>query len=232
MSSARKPKTIDPDKVDPSVYYYDEVYDDMKQEEETERSRGRQESSRDRHKGSKYIDGLKETAELRKTEKELRKFKRYARDREEAEAEGDIPGDVYISDSYKRKLAEIKKLEEEKRRQYRREQDKSMNFVKKYSKNDKSDSHSSRRREHRSPGRKSTPEKRRRSSRSPEAAEEVRDKSEEREPTTTTTARRKRPKTIEERRKYLRELLKKRTVGKVYDEAVQRYMQRKALSQR
>lgn len=227
MSSSKRPKTIDPDKVDPSVYYYDEVYDDMKEEQESERSRNRNQSSaRDRHQGSKYIDGLKETAELRKTEKELRKFRKYTRDREEAEAEGDVSReDVYISDSYKRKLVEIKQLEAEKLRRHERDKEKTMNFMK-YPRTEKSNSISNSRR-HKSDQKKSSPADDRQRSPTPETV-----RADPEAEGSTKSVPKKGPRTIEERRQYLREVLKKRTVGKVYDEAVQRYMQRKALSQR
>lgn len=227
MSSARKPKTINPDRVDPSVYYYDEVYDDMKEQQESDRSKHHKSSDKDRPRASKYIDGLRETAELRKTEKELRKFKKYARDREAAEAEGDIAQeDVYISESYKRKLAQIEQLEADKRRRQERDQDRTMNFMKSSGSKSSSSDH---RRQATSDSKlksKSRSDANSRSrSHSPETAAEEPERSSPSRPV------RKRPRTIEERRRYLRDVLKKRTVGKVYDEAVRRYMQRKASMQ-
>lgn len=184
MSFTKKPKNINPDEVDPSVYYYDEVYDEEKPKS----------PKQDVRQGSKYIQGLKETAELRKTEKEIRKFKRYTRDREDANPDEDI----YITSAYKKKLKEVSELGDEKiKKRFRENHEKS-----------------------------ELPEECTSTSRTQKSSNDL-----------TVTLDRdietcdqdsKLPKTIEERRVYLKQILAKRTIGKVYDEAVQRYIQRKS----
>lgn len=216
MSLNKKPKTIDPNQVDPGVYYYDEVYDDMK-DVETET----QKSLKETKQGSKYIEGLKQTAELRKAEKELRKFKRYATDREKAEADGDLSGcDVFITSAYKKRLEEVKKLEEEKKRQLALEKDKSMNFLKTQPKAVIEPTRPE-------PSDCDPPETLNQVS----TLTEVPPVEEQIEESTSRPDKRKRPRTIDERREYLRQILAKRTVGKVFDQAVERYHRRKALMQ-
>lgn len=109
MSFSKKPTKINSDTVDPSVYYYDEVYDE-KPDEDLEVTSSSKEK---KDKGSKYLDGMKEAAEKRKVDKEIRKFKRYARDRADAEKSGCLAdNDVYITSSYREKIKEMKLLEE------------------------------------------------------------------------------------------------------------------------
>lgn len=223
MSLSRKPKTINPDEVDPSVYYYDEVYDDMKNEES--QSEKQSEDKCDKPKGSKYIQGLIDTADQRKAEKELRKFKKFARDREEAEAEGDLDeSDVYITPTYKRKLEEIKKIDEAKRRRIELEKDNVMNFLTKKSDPEPTESHKS--------PETSTKETNPIIEDEIQTVDDNRSESHRDEPNPPAESvksdipdrpRKKVPKTYEERREYLREVLGKRTVGKVFEEAVQRY---------
>lgn len=222
MSFNKKPKTIDPNEVDPSVYYYDEVYDEMKDEDAKV---GAQHQSKDTKKVSKYIEGLKQTAEIRKAEKELRKFKRYASDRRRAEADGDISDeDVYITSAYKKKLDEFKKLEEEKRRQLDLEKDNTMNFLKTQPKSvieqvqapTKSD-----------PSRTSDESPIEIQSSSKDRTDKISDGDSFNEGSSK-SSKRKRPRTIDERREYLREILAKRTIGTIFNQAVERYHIRKA----
>lgn len=196
MSYSRKPKTINPNEVDPSVYYYDEVYDQLKEEEKDQREEAKEKKLRE---SSKYIKGLLETAELRKTEKELRRFKKYAE-------EGDQDEEVFITSTYKRKLEDMKRLEEDKRRRLEHEKDNSMNFVKKFE----------------SKLAESEP-KLGQSSIELEKGVEKTEAAINPQP----KPPRKELKTKEERRDYLRKLLAKRTVGKALDDAIARYKERK-----
>lgn len=212
MAFNKKPKNINPDEVDPEVYYYDEVYDEMKEDNQ---SVEQEKASNQTKEGSKYIKGLLETAELRRSEKEIRVFKKYARDREKAKTiEGVDDEDVYISSSYKKRLKEIEVLEAEKRKRLSLEKDNRMNFSKKSDVNQESD------KEVLCESNEISDENV--ASEFPKV-EEVKDNS--------NVERKSKPKlkTIEERRKFLRELLAKRTVGKTYDQAVQRYLDRKAM---
>lgn len=216
MSLSKKPKTINPDEVDPSVYYYDEVYDDMKNEE---RPNDRQ-SNKAKPSGSKYIKNLIETAEQRKSEKEIRKFKKYARDREEAERDSH-GGEVYITSSYKKKLEEMKKLEDEKRKRIRMEQDRTMNIFTKHKDGTSGTDRPSSTSKHSKPS--SDDPKSEIGTRPEPTAELDESKSTEK----SNKPKRMQLKTIEERRQYLREILAKRTVGKIYQDAVEKYKQRK-----
>lgn len=230
MSFNKKPKAINPGEVDPSVYYYDEVYDEMKANEKAEHDALHGHSSKDKKQESKYIQSLKKTAELRKVEKELRKFKRYARDREEAEASGEFPDkDVYVTPAYKEKLKEMKRIEAEKMKLLERERDKSMNFFKKQkiqtetskevTKTDSVETNSDLRKPSATVAAIET------------KSTETKDTEETRDETQGERKIRKKLITLDERREYLRQVLAKRTVGKVYEEAVQRYLERKALAQ-
>lgn len=210
MSFSKKPKTIDPDAVDPSVYYYDEVYDDMKADVKPSTSN----SDATIKKESKYIKGLIETAEQRKTDKEIRKFKKYTRDKDEAESKGELDNtDIYITASYKNKLKEIKRLEEDKRKRFRDDKDCLMNFAKKERKveatnvpeSDKADSNI------------------KEYTKSTQADDNAKSELDSSKPG-------RRPlRTIEDRREYLKEILAKRTIGARFEAAVQRYKERKRL---
>lgn len=226
MAFTKKPKTINPDEVDPSVYYYDEIYDEMKDEEKQPAKNDASGSSR-KEVGSKYIKGLMETASLRKTEKELRKFKRFASDRDEAEKDDNFKDqDVYITSAYKKKLLEMKELEREKRRRLEAEKDRTMNFAK-VSTPISGDDDKNKRKELDRHG------KDRITTETDPVSERV-DVPVDSRQTSSPQERRvqvKKPRSFEERREYLRELLAKRTVGEAYDHAVDRYMSRKALKQ-
>lgn len=228
MSLTKKPKTINPDEVDPSIYYYDEVYDDMKNESDNKdkESNGR---NNDGPKGSKYIQGLMENANQRKSEKELRKFKKYARDREEAESDAEET-DIYITPTYKKKLEEIQRIDEAKRRRIESERDRAMNFFKRREDHDKSPKLESKNNSSEAGPSKNKSEKIDADTEiCPPAVEE-----------TTSTDKpvnisqgltnSKRPKTPNERREYLREILAKRTVGEVFEAALKRYKERMSLA--
>lgn len=216
MSLSRKPKTINPDDVDPSVYYYDEVYDDMKSEEKCEKIVDN--SRKSDKQGSKYIQGLLETAELRKNEKEIRKFKKYAKDREEAEADGVVSqSDVYITSAYKRKLEEINRLDKDRKRRIEHEEDRMLNTHKKListrevhsDKVTEVDNDSGKHTSQENPTQGSSQQK--------EAEETFHERTPKRQ-----------LRTSQERKQYLREVLAKRTVGDKLKEAQERYEQRRA----
>lgn len=210
MSFSKKPKTIDPIDLDPSIYYYDEVYDDMKADEKPSTSKCDISKSRE----SKYMKGLIETAERRKTDKEIRKFKKYTRDKTEAESRGELDDtDVYITSSYKSRLDEIRKLEQEQKQRSLDEKDGLMNFAKK-----------ARREE---PLKVSETEKLvDKDDDSPNQVDDYHKDTDVKE--SDPTIIKKRPlKTIEDRREFLREALAKRTVGPVFEAALQRYKERK-----
>ena len=209
MSYLKKPAKIDPDQVDPSVYYYDEVYDDLK--EQSDRTDGK-DANRDKPKGAKYIRGLQESADIRKSERELRKFKKHSRDREEVTEDTE----VFITSAYKRKLDEYKKIEDEKRRRVERDRDNLMNFVKQNEVDKIEKPGSSKNLD--------TPTK-------PTNLKTCHDDSqfEHSDTPKPTQLQRTKLESREERLDYLRQVLAKRTVGKIFENAVSRYKQRKAL---
>ncbi|KAL3272244.1 hypothetical protein HHI36_022727 [Cryptolaemus montrouzieri] len=97
---------------DPSVYQYDEIYDDM----EKKRNEQKKLSRNDLEKKPKYITNLLKAADRRKKENERRIERQVQRERE---AEGDEfkDKDSYITPSYKKKLEEMKALEEQEMRE-------------------------------------------------------------------------------------------------------------------
>lgn len=198
IMSLPKKSTIkdDEDEDDSRVYCFDEDYEPVKDEEaKIKENKGKE--------PSKYIKGLLEAAELRKTENELRRFKKYAED-------GDNGEEVFISTTYKRKLEDMKRLEEDKRRRLEHDKDNSMNFVKKFE----------------AKLSKSNPDERNKEEeRKSEDMIEYRDETPTKQ--TQMNVPRKELKTKKERRDYLRKLLAKRTVGKILDDAIARYNERR-----
>lgn len=97
---------------DPSVFEYDEVYDDMKKTKEEKK----QEVTKDRK--PRYIEQLLKAAELRKREGDRRTQRQIQKERE---AEGEAFGDkeAYVTAAYKRKMQE---MQEEEEREARRDQ--------------------------------------------------------------------------------------------------------------
>uniref|UniRef100_A0A131YNY6 Coiled-coil domain-containing protein 55 n=1 Tax=Rhipicephalus appendiculatus TaxID=34631 RepID=A0A131YNY6_RHIAP len=97
---------------DPSVFEYDEVYDDLKKNKEEKK----QEVTKDRK--PRYIEQLLKSAELRKKEGDRRTQRKIQKEREtEGEAFGDK--EAYVTSAYKRKMQE---MQEEEEREMRREQ--------------------------------------------------------------------------------------------------------------
>lgn len=225
MSSHRKPKTVNPDEIDPSVYYYDEVYDDMQHAQEKEAET----LKKTRHKeGSKYIQGIIETAERRKSEKEIRKFKKFARDREEAQASGDLEDtDVYVTKSYEKKLRE---MQDAMKKHSERDDDRTLNSFKR-TLADGDQKESPRKRDvTETPTNAECPSPKTTSGQPKADLDQCAPKKDADGPNPLSEIKTevKRPKTIEERREYLRQVLAKRTVGDVFKAAQERYRLRKS----
>ena len=94
---------------DPTVFQYDELYDEMEQK------RAERKEPAKKEKKPKYIENLLKTAELRKVEQERRTERKVQKERE---LEGDKFQDkeAFVTPAYRAKLEELKKTEEEERR--------------------------------------------------------------------------------------------------------------------
>ncbi|EZA54201.1 Coiled-coil domain-containing protein [Ooceraea biroi] len=99
---------------DPTIYQYDEVYDDM------ECTKSKSEINKQKEKKPRYIQNLLKTAERRKKEQEHRIERMVLKERE---AEGDMYADKesFVTATYRTKLEEFKKMEEEDARMSRLE---------------------------------------------------------------------------------------------------------------
>ncbi|XP_075156528.1 uncharacterized protein LOC142229834 [Haematobia irritans] len=95
---------------DPTVFQYDELYDDMENKREEEKKVKSNEP-----KKPKYITKLLETAERRKLENELRVERQVQKERE-AEGEEFKDKEAFVTSSYRKKLEEMRKLEEQNKR--------------------------------------------------------------------------------------------------------------------
>ncbi|XP_020299439.1 nuclear speckle splicing regulatory protein 1 [Pseudomyrmex gracilis] len=94
---------------DPTIYQYDEVYDDL------ERTRCQSEINKQKVKKPKYIQNLLKTAEQRKKEQEHR-IERMVQKEREAEGEMYVDKESFVTSAYRAKLEEFKKMEEEEAR--------------------------------------------------------------------------------------------------------------------
>lgn len=96
---------------DPTVYQYDELYDDMEDKKKQAKVAVKSEE-----KKPKYIEKLLVTAEKRKRENERRVERQVQKEREE---EGDKFADkeAFVTSSYKKKLEEMKQDEEKEARE-------------------------------------------------------------------------------------------------------------------
>uniref|UniRef100_A0A1B0AQH0 Nuclear speckle splicing regulatory protein 1 N-terminal domain-containing protein n=1 Tax=Glossina palpalis gambiensis TaxID=67801 RepID=A0A1B0AQH0_9MUSC len=95
---------------DPTIFQYDELYDDMankRTEEQLAKSREPREA--------KYITKLIESAEKRKLEHELR-IERQVQKEREAEGEKFKDKESFVTTTYRKKLEEMRKLEEQSKR--------------------------------------------------------------------------------------------------------------------
>ncbi|XP_028138188.1 nuclear speckle splicing regulatory protein 1 [Diabrotica virgifera virgifera] len=96
---------------DPTVYQYDEVYDDIEKKRNDSKL-----AKKDIDKKPKYISRLLVAAEKRKRENDRRIERQVQKEREE---EGDTFKDKesFITPSYKKKLEEMRELEEQEKRE-------------------------------------------------------------------------------------------------------------------
>lgn len=97
-------------KEDPTIFQYDELFDDIKQERESAKVVKKTEQ-----KTVKYIGKLLESADRRKKEYE-RRIERQVQKERETEGEMYKDKEAFITSSYKQKLEEMKKAEEEEKR--------------------------------------------------------------------------------------------------------------------
>ena len=95
---------------DPTVFQYDEVYDDMEKKKEVEK-----ESKKDIDRKPKYVHNLLKAADERQKEFERRVERQVQKERE---AEGDMYADKesFVTSAYRKKMEEIAKQEEEEAR--------------------------------------------------------------------------------------------------------------------
>ncbi|XP_065092099.1 nuclear speckle splicing regulatory protein 1 [Ochlerotatus camptorhynchus] len=96
---------------DPTIYQYDELYDDM----DNKRKESKADKSKEERK-PKYIGKLLETADKRKKEQERRIERQVQKEREE---EGEMYKDKesFVTSAYRAKLEEMKKAEEDEKRE-------------------------------------------------------------------------------------------------------------------
>ncbi|XP_011188904.2 nuclear speckle splicing regulatory protein 1 [Zeugodacus cucurbitae] len=97
-------------KEDPTVFQYDELYDEMESKREQE-----QEVKSKEPKKPKYIGRLMEFAERRKLENELRVERQVQKEREE-EGEEFKDKESFVTSTYRKKLEEMRKLQEQEKR--------------------------------------------------------------------------------------------------------------------
>lgn len=90
---------------DPTIYQYDEIYSDIHVDPKQKKAEKKKE-------GPKYIKTLLQAAEKRKKEHELR-IERMVQKEREAEGEMFKDKEKFVTASYRAKLEEMKKLEEE-----------------------------------------------------------------------------------------------------------------------
>ncbi|XP_062138327.1 nuclear speckle splicing regulatory protein 1 [Drosophila sulfurigaster albostrigata] len=92
---------------DPTIFQYDELYDDMDSKREEAKETKKKEPRK-----AKYISRLMEHAERRKLENELRIERQVQKDRE-AEGEKFKDKDTYVTAAYRKKLESIRQLQEQ-----------------------------------------------------------------------------------------------------------------------
>lgn len=96
---------------DPTIFQYDELYDDFEKKKKEEQTASRKVQSQ----GPKYIKKLLETAEKRKREYERRIERQVQKERDE-EGEQFKDKESFVTGSYKKKLEEIRLAEEEEKK--------------------------------------------------------------------------------------------------------------------
>lgn len=95
---------------DPTIFQYDELFDEM----ETKREEEKQIRSKEPKK-ARYITKLMEAADRRKLENELRVERQVQKERE-AEGEEFKDKEAFVTSAYRKKLEEMRKLEEQNKR--------------------------------------------------------------------------------------------------------------------
>ncbi|XP_063709327.1 nuclear speckle splicing regulatory protein 1 [Culicoides brevitarsis] len=95
---------------DPTIYQYDEVYDEISNK------RAEEKAKKSEDKKPKYIQRLLVAAEKRKIENE-RRIERQVQKEREAEGEQFKDKEAFVTASYRKKLEELKKAEEEEARE-------------------------------------------------------------------------------------------------------------------
>uniref|UniRef100_A0A182JX00 DUF2040 domain-containing protein n=1 Tax=Anopheles christyi TaxID=43041 RepID=A0A182JX00_9DIPT len=98
---------------DPTIYQYDELYDDMVEQREKTATQGKEQAV---DRKPKYIGKLMETAERRKKEHE-RRIERQVQKERDAEGEKFKDKESFVTSAYRAKLEEMKKLEEQEKRE-------------------------------------------------------------------------------------------------------------------
>ncbi|CAL7945175.1 unnamed protein product [Xylocopa violacea] len=93
-------------KEDPTIFQYDEVYDDM------EKTKEQSKAVSDEKKKPRYIQNLLKAAERRKKEQEYR-IERMVQKEREAEGEMFADKESFVTSAYRAKLEEFKRMEEE-----------------------------------------------------------------------------------------------------------------------
>jgi len=97
--------------VDPSVYDYDGVWDDMKS---VDRKKQKAEEADALERKPKYMENLLQAAEIRKRD-QLRAKERLLQKEREAEGEEYADKESFVTGAYKKQQEEMRKLEEEER---------------------------------------------------------------------------------------------------------------------
>lgn len=95
---------------DPTIYQYDEVYDEISNKRQEEKAKKAED------KKPKYINRLLVAAEKRKIENE-RRIERQVQKERDAEGEQFKDKEAFVTASYRKKLEELKKAEEEEARE-------------------------------------------------------------------------------------------------------------------
>ncbi|XP_050080715.1 nuclear speckle splicing regulatory protein 1 [Anopheles maculipalpis] len=98
---------------DPTIYQYDELYDDMVEQREKSSAQAKEQTV---DRKPKYIGKLMETAERRKKEQE-RRIERQVQKERDAEGEKFKDKESFVTSAYRAKLEEMKKLEEQEKRE-------------------------------------------------------------------------------------------------------------------
>ncbi|XP_005092166.1 nuclear speckle splicing regulatory protein 1 [Aplysia californica] len=117
-SKMKRQTQMDIDKAlqeDPSVYEYDEIYDDMQAQKPKVGAKEKESNTSTKDRKPKYIAGLLKAAEVKKREEERRKERQVQKERE-AEGAKYADKESFVTSAYKKKMLEMQ-AEEERERQ-------------------------------------------------------------------------------------------------------------------